>query len=365
MAGGHGRPDPGAAEGGAREAEDEVELWRRIGGAGFKLMRIPTPFQVGRVNCWLIEDEPLTLIDAGPNSGKSLDELARQLEALGYSFGDLEQIIVSHQHIDHLGLVDVVRRRSGAEVVAIEQLVPFIDDYDGQAELDDEFAVALMLRHGIAEDVVVALRSVSGGFRGYGAPSTVDRVIRDGETLEFRDRKLEVQLRPGHSPTDTLFWDEERKIMVGGDHLIKHISSNPLLSRRLDGTPGRTASLLSYIESLAATSELPVEIVLSGHGEPVTDHRELIANRFRMHGRRAEKLLGLIGPEPMTAHGLAQELWGDVAVTQAFLTLSEVIGHMDLLIAEGRAVEQTDGDITRFAAVAGSGGAGSPASGEG
>ena len=328
-------------------------------------MRIPTPFQVGRVNCWLIEDEPLTLIDTGPNSGKSLDELARQLEALGHSFGDLEQIIVSHQHIDHLGLVDIVRGRSGAEVIAIEELVPFIDDYNGQAELDDGFAVELMLRHGIAEEVVFALRSVSGGFRSYGASSTVDRVIRDGELLEFRDRKLEVQLRPGHSPTDTVFWDEQRQILVGGDHLIKHISSNPLLSRRLDGSPGRTASLLSYIESLSHTRELPAEIVLSRHGEPVTDHRELIESRFRMHGRRAEKLLGLIGSEPMTAHGLAQELWGDVAVTQAFLTLSEVIGHMDLLIAEGRAVEVGDGDVTRFAATAGAPAAGNPASDEG
>jgi glyoxylase-like metal-dependent hydrolase (beta-lactamase superfamily II) len=364
MAGGHGRPDPDAPSA-AEQAEAEVDLWRQIVGAGFKLMRIPTPFQVGRVNCWLIEDEPLTLIDAGPSSGKSLDELARQLDALGYAFGDLEQIIVSHQHIDHLGLVDVVRRRSGAEVVAIEELVPFIDDYNGQAELDDRFAVELMLRHGISEEVVVALRSVSGGFRSYGAPSTVDRVIRDGETLEFRDRSLQVQLRPGHSPTDTLFWDEERRIMVGGDHLIKHISSNPLLSRRLDGSAGRTASLLSYIESLSATRELPAEIVLSGHGEPVTEHRELIDSRFRMHGRRAEKLLGLIGDEPMTAHGLAQELWGDVAVTQAFLTLSEVIGHMDLLIAEGRAVEVEDGEVTRFAAVTGAATAGNPSAREG
>ena len=36
---------------------------------------IPTPFAVGRVNCYLIEDDPLTLVDPGPNSGKALDEL--------------------------------------------------------------------------------------------------------------------------------------------------------------------------------------------------------------------------------------------------------------------------------------------------
>ena len=48
----------------------------RAGGAGgIHRLPIPTPFAVGRVNCYLIEDEPLTLVDTGPNSGKALDEL--------------------------------------------------------------------------------------------------------------------------------------------------------------------------------------------------------------------------------------------------------------------------------------------------
>ncbi len=82
-----------------------------------------------------------------------------------------------------------------------------------------------------------------------------------------------MQLRPGHSPTDTLFWDAERRILIGGDHLIKHISSNPLLSRPLDGGPGRTRSLVRPTSrACARTRELPAEIVLSGHGEPVTEH---------------------------------------------------------------------------------------------
>ena len=42
-------------------------------------------------------------------------------------------------------------------------------------------------------------------------------------------------------------------------------------------------------------------------------------------------LHGLITERPRTAHELAQELWGNVAVTQAYLTLSEVLGHLDLL----------------------------------
>ena len=69
-----------------------------------------------------------------------------------------------------------------------------------------------------------------------------------------------------------------------------------------------------------------------------------------MHDRRARKLHGLIAERPRTAHELAQELWGNVAVTQAYLTLSEVLGHVDLLLDDGRVVqEETDG-VVRFAA---------------
>ena len=47
--------------------------------AGIHRLAIPTPFQVGRVNAYLIEDSPLTLVDSGPNSAKALDELEQAL----------------------------------------------------------------------------------------------------------------------------------------------------------------------------------------------------------------------------------------------------------------------------------------------
>jgi glyoxylase-like metal-dependent hydrolase (beta-lactamase superfamily II) len=178
----------------------------------------------------------------------------------------------------------------------------------------------------------------------------VTRPLRDGEVLELRDRKLEVQHRPGHSPSDTVFWDADRRILLAADHLIKHISSNPLISRPLDGSAGRTQALVTYLESLKKTRELPAEIVLSGHGEPITDHVALIDKRFEMHQRRAEKLYGLIAEEPRTGHELAQAIWGDVAVTQAFLTLSEVIGHVDLLVNAGHVREVDDGEVLRYEA---------------
>ena len=331
------------------------EALQRAAAAGIVRLQIPTPFAVGRVNCYLIEDDPLTLVDTGPNSGKSLDELQRQLGHAGRTIDDIELIVISHQHIDHLGLVEIVAEHSGAEVAAIAPMVGFVESYGSDSERDDEFAAGLMRRYGIPDEVVSALRSVSASFRGWGSAATVTRPLRDGEGIELAGRTLEVQHRPGHSPSDTLFWDEERRILICADHLIAHISSNPLLSRPLDGSDQRPKALVTYLRSLARTRELNAEILLPGHGEPITDHVALIDERFAMHRRRAEKLRGLIADQPRTAYELAQALWGNVAVTQAFLTLSEVVGHVDLLIDAGIVCEVAEGEVVRFAATGESG----------
>jgi glyoxylase-like metal-dependent hydrolase (beta-lactamase superfamily II) len=314
-------------------------------------LAIPTPFQVGRVNTYLIEDDPLTLVDTGPNSGKALDELEQALAAHGHRVEDLGLIVLTHQHLDHLGLASILARRSGADVAALDKLAPLVERYAESNDADDEFAEAIMLRHGLSPDVVTALRSVSRAFRAWGASVQVTRPLHDGGTLELRDRTLRVLHRPGHSPTDTVLWDEQRQVMLAGDHLIKHISSNPIVTRSLDGSPERPQSLVIYLESLRQTRELPARLVLPGHGDEITDHAALIDERFRFHERRAGKILGLLEERPRTAHDIAQVLWGNIAVTQAYLTLSEVLGHVDLLLNAGQVREVDRDGVSVFEAV--------------
>jgi glyoxylase-like metal-dependent hydrolase (beta-lactamase superfamily II) len=323
--------------------------------AGIHLLPIPTPFAVGRVNCYLVEDDPLTLIDTGPNSGKALDELTARLGERGHSIDDLGLIVLTHQHIDHLGLVEILVEHSGAEVAALGAAAERLAAFEEDAEREDRFAVEVMLRNGIPEDVTDALRSVSRSFRGWGSRVTVTRPLADGEEIAFGERRLRALHRPGHSPSDTVYWDAEREILIGGDHLIAHISSNPLIARPLDGGEGRPQALVTYLESLRRTREMPARTILSGHGEPITDHVELIDSRIAAHERRREKVFRLIAERPRSGYELAQAIWGNVAVTQAFLTLSEVIGHADLLVNEGRVREADDGAVIRYEAVAESG----------
>jgi glyoxylase-like metal-dependent hydrolase (beta-lactamase superfamily II) len=327
--------------------------------AGIHRLAIPTPFLVGRVNCYLIEDDPLTLLDTGPNSGKSLDELEQALAAHGYAVEDLELIVISHQHMDHLGLLEILARRSGAEVAALHLLGPYLDNFAENAAADDAFAQRVMRRHGVPSDLSTVLGAVGAAFRAFGSRGQVTHELRDGDRLGFRDRELLVMRRPGHSPSDTVFWDERRGILFGGDHLLAHISSNALVTRPLDGDQleanddSEPRPLIAYMRSMEATRELPVEVVLPGHGEPITEHAALIDERLRMHARRARKLHRLLARGPMTAYELALELWGNIAVTQAYLTISEVLGHLDLLVRDGLARELVQDDVARFEALRG------------
>jgi glyoxylase-like metal-dependent hydrolase (beta-lactamase superfamily II) len=330
----------------------ESEGFATAAATGVHRLSIPTPFAVGRVNCYLIDDDPLTLVDAGPNSGTSFDELTQGLDALGKSLEQIELVIVTHEHIDHLGLVGLVAARSGAEVAAIDHAVPIVESFATEMQANDDFASETMLRHGIPEDVVRALQSVSRAFRAWGAAADVTRVLHDGDELAFRDRTWKVHWRPGHSPTDTVFEDPERRTLVAADHLLDHISSNPLITRPREGSTERPQALVTYLDSLTKTRAMDVDLILPGHGDPVTAHRELIDERFRMHRRRADKLHRLIAERPRSAYELAQALWGNIAVTQAYLTLSEILGHTDLLLNAGKAREVEDGETVRFESVA-------------
>jgi len=209
----------------------------------------------------------------------------------------------------------------------------------------------LLERHGVS----VARRQHRGALT-FGERVDVTRRLADGEPLEFAGRTLRALHRPGHSPSDTVFLDEADGTLLAGDHLLPHISSNPLISRQLGGKSGepgdgRPRALLTYIASLRETREMELSQVLPGHGDPFSGHAELIDERFALHERRASKIHGLISQEPMTAHEIAHALWGNVAVTQAFLTLSEVLGHVDLLVERGQASEVETGGVIRFQAV--------------
>jgi glyoxylase-like metal-dependent hydrolase (beta-lactamase superfamily II) len=225
-----------------------------------------------------------------------------------------------------------------------------LEDWERHAIQDDDDAEQLMLTHGIDPQVAEALRSMANLVRGWGASAPVADTFEAGDEVALRDRRLAVFHHPGHSPSDTIFLDRATGTALVGDHLLADISSNAVISRPL--TPGwdgrRPTPLLDYRRSLLATRELEIAVALTGHGRAVLDHRALIDSRLAHQLIRAERFYELLADGPLSAHEIATRQWGRVAVTQAFLTLSEVLGVLDLLIQDGRIVEDRSGAPVRF-----------------
>jgi glyoxylase-like metal-dependent hydrolase (beta-lactamase superfamily II) len=312
---------------------------------------LPTPFRVGPVNVYLLEGDPLTLIDAGPLWPPALAALEAGLAEVGHALEEIELLLLTHQHVDHVGLAAQIRSRSAARVAAIANLGSYLDDFPATWEADDEFAEQVMHHYGTPADRIRAIRELSASFSRYAERVAVDVRLADGEEIEAGGRRLRVVTRPGHSPTDTVYVDEARRSAFVGDHVLSRISSNPVIHRPLGGDTsvgGREPTLARYLDSLARTRALDLASLMPGHGDVTTEPRALIDLRIRHHQERKETIAELIADGRRTVPQLVETLWGDVETSQIYLALSEVVGHTDLLVEEGRLAEVRDGGAVRF-----------------
>lgn len=326
---------PGAA------AQVADGIWRIV---------LPTPWPVGPVNAYLVDDEPLTLIDTGARDARTAAALEAGLRATGHELAELERIVISHQHIDHWGMVTPLAQLAGVgTIAALAELAPWLADYPGSLAREDEFADDLLERHGA--DPVVSSAGVYRGDAEYGASVQVTEPLTPGGELSFAGRRLTVLHRPGHSPSDTVFADLERGVMIGADHVMAK-PSVPILSPPLTGVLDRRRprALADYRASLAATRAMGLELILPGHGGVITDPGAVITRRLAGYDRMVERVAAAVLPEPHTAIEIAARARRRVDVAAAFYVLCDTLGYLDELLDAGAVVETDERGATRFAA---------------
>jgi glyoxylase-like metal-dependent hydrolase (beta-lactamase superfamily II) len=312
---------------------ERPDVWR---------IAVPTPWPVGPVNVYVLDDEPLTLLDTGPASPEAMAAIEAGLAAHGRRVEDLGRLVISHQHTDHWGMAAELVARSGAEVCALRGLDDYMSTYPASLFAEDAFADDLLTRHGAS-----VAASGAGVYRGdlrYAAAVGTDRVLADGDVLGFAGGDLQVLHRPGHSPFDTVLWDAARGVLLGADHLMAKRSVAMMAPPGPDDGP-RPRALSWYRASLAATRELDAAVVLPGHGEPVTDPAAIVAQRLRGYDRMTVRVAEAVGAEPCSAMEIARRVRGhEIPDHAAFFALCDMLGHLDELIDAGAVVEtETDG----------------------
>ena len=268
-----------------------------------RIVAIPLPLpHVRSVNAWLLRGDPVTLIDTGPRADGALAALEEGLRREGLRVEDIELLLATHHHLDHVGLAATIQRRSGAAVAVLDRTADYAARYAAEVDEDRRFARSLMGHHGVPEQLVADTESFWQYIRDTTEDFRADVRLADGDVVRAGGRRLRVVARPGHSTTDTLFVDDRDAVAFAGDHLLATISSNTEICPPDRAPDGRARSRLRYLEGLEHTRSMPLTRLLTGHGAPVTEHGRLVAARLRDHRRRCERILAR--PRRRPRHGV-------------------------------------------------------------
>lgn len=311
---------------------------------GLYLLALPTPFPIGRVNVYVAkDDETVTLIDCGVNSDRAYNELVEGLAALDLTPADLDRIILTHHHTDHVGLAARLVEQSGAAVWCHPLCVPHVEHpVETRAHLL-AWSQEAWQEAGVPQPIMDLTALIFESFeRLTTTPVQVVRTLDDGDTIDLLGMPWTVLHTPGHAGDLICLHQPDDAIMIISDHLIQHVSSNAFTEPPLPGQK-RPRRLLQYMDGLRRVADLAPRIAYTGHGDPVTDVPGLVAVRLAFHQKRVEHIEAILAeqPEPLTLYQLAEIIFRHVSEQEKFMALSEVLGHLDWLERDGHIQRET------------------------
>ncbi len=310
---------------------------------------LPTPFPVGNANSYLVTGKELALIDTGPFMPGVFEALSKKIDDLGFSLRDIKKVFLTHAHIDHFGILNQVVQASGAKVYTHQANVPFLTDYWGDWKRRSDYYVEFYRITGAPPEAVAGVEERYSMVMKWAEGAPVDVALSDGDVVEIGDMPWQVLHTPGHSYGSVCYYQPDKKIMFSGDHLIKHITSNPIAEPPQGDGMERIRSLAQYLDSLKKIENMDIDIMYPGHGEPITNHREIVQKRYKFHQDRKEHIYNVLLKSKATViYDLAVELFPDISPMEMPLALFEVVGHLDLLETEGRIYYLPEDGIVRI-----------------
>jgi glyoxylase-like metal-dependent hydrolase (beta-lactamase superfamily II) len=294
---------------------------------------LPTPFAVGDVNVYLIEGEKLTLVDTGPKTEEAWELFVRQLKGFGYQVKDIEQVVLTHHHPDHVGLSDYLKRYD-VRFITLAYNLPWLKKESAFLTHHDQFYEKVYEEMGIKQFHAMAMEEIRR-YLEYGCEIEVDTVVAEGDGIDGLNGWIVLET-PGHAQGHLSLLRGKDGVMVGGDHVIQHISSNALIEPPPIGVEERPKTLLQYRDSLQKVVRYSVKKVHPGHGVIVEDPVGLIQERLKKQEERAQRIWKMIERSEMTGIEICKRLFPTIYLKELGLTMSETLGHLDLLESKGK-----------------------------
>lgn len=309
-------------------------LWR---------LRLPTAWPIlSHVNAYVIEraDGAITLVDCGCGGDPSgLDTLAAAVEACGWSLHDVRELVITHYHSDHAGPAARVLEEVGCPLAGHPSVLHAFEawsDGDGvharrleQARID-----------GVPEARLAAFATLDEELTGYDGPVVPDRLLVDGATAETALGSWRVLETPGHAPSHICLVNDERRLLIAGDLLAPAFS--PWFD--LGYTPDPAGELLASLDAVRALGDMTA---LPGHGRPFEHAGEVAGTFIDAVTAGIESARGAIADGPASAFAVARRLHPAMVEPRELVWAHVVVkGHLQHLVARGRAMDERQGDGT-------------------
>jgi len=313
---------------------------------GIAKITLPTPFAVGDVNVYVIKGDRLTLVDVGPKTEVAWQALTQQLEEIHLKPTDIEQVVLTHHHPDHAGLLDFFS--DSLEVYGHPINNRWINQTDTFLAENEQFFMKSFREFGIPETYLQFAGMVKEELK-YSCNRSLTGFLVEGDS-PLGLNEWRVYETPGHAQSHIGLYRERDGYYIGGDHLLAHISPNPILEPPLPGALDRPKPLLQYNESLRKLLEVPMEVVFSGHGQEIFNKNELIHKRMAQQHERAQRVKKMLEGQSLTIFETCKLLFPKVYQRQLSLTISETVAQFDYLTDLEEINMYNDNGVFRYTA---------------
>jgi glyoxylase-like metal-dependent hydrolase (beta-lactamase superfamily II) len=310
---------------------------------------LPLLFPLNPVNVYFIPGEVPTLIDTGLDTELAWEKLVSGIEGVGRSIEDIKRIILTHGHIDHMGLTGKIVERTGAEV-----LIHPADEFRVTAGVEE--LVEIMEKNsrrfvamGLSEkDVNRIFRNYIKLLRRFYVPLPGCSFIEEGDEIDLGGFALKVVETPGHTGGSVSLIDTGGEgVLFSGDHVMNGVATNPLPEMTADKGVG----LMPYLDSLEKVLRFKPGLILPGHGDAITDPTGHIETTLAFHDDLAGRVESSLDDGWVTPAGLASRIFPSLAGIYASHVVFEVNDYLEALCLRGSAESTEDGGLKYFRAV--------------
>jgi glyoxylase-like metal-dependent hydrolase (beta-lactamase superfamily II) len=307
---------------------------------GVYQLEIPMRFNpLGCTHSYLLRDAA-ALIDTGVGTNEAFEALEEQLRSVGLAISDIEHVVLTHLHRDHVGLVERVRSVSGAVVHAHRSAVELQRKEIG-AESGGSRGHADELRLLGGGRYISMMGRFEGAVRRSRPTVDIDEIHDDGDTIGLKGSNLRVLWTPGHSPEHICLYDAEKGLLYSGDHVLPRITSHISLHPHEGGDP-----LRDYLDSLERLRGLPVKIILPAHEHIFHDLEGRILALQLHHIIRCDEVKAALGEEEKTVFQVASAVswdsqpWPRMRFWTKRMAAAETLAHLVYLRNKGEVGEE-------------------------